>query len=79
MLDTFNLSQFGFLHTLIALVAVACGIVALVRHGRHQHGQVTELKSIVKCPKCHTKMRLPRGRRLWANCPSCKNKFRADT
>lgn len=53
--------------------------VALVRHGRHQHGQVTELKSIVKCPKCHTKMRLPRGRRLWANCPTCKNKFRADT
>ena len=34
MLDTFNLSQFGFLHTLIALVAVACGIVALARHGR---------------------------------------------
>ncbi len=37
------------------------------------------LKSIVKCPRCHTKMRLPRGRRVWANCPSCKNRFRADT
>ncbi|MGE0668754.1 MAG: restriction endonuclease [Sphingomonadales bacterium] len=40
---------------------------------------LAEAKSIVKCPKCHTKMRLPRGRRLWASCPSCKNKFRADT
>lgn len=38
-----------------------------------------ETRSIVKCPKCHTKMRLPRGKRLWANCPSCKNRFRADT
>lgn len=53
--------------------------VGLVRHGRPQHPQVTELKSIVKCPKCQTKMRLPRGKRLWANCPRCKNKFRADT
>jgi uncharacterized membrane protein len=34
MLDMFNLSQFGLLHTLIALAAVACGIVALVRYGR---------------------------------------------
>lgn len=51
----------------------------LVRPGRKQHIPGEELKSIVKCPKCHTKMRLPRGRRLWANCPSCKNKFRADT
>jgi hypothetical protein len=51
----------------------------LVRHGRPQHGQVTDLKSIVKCPKCQTKMRLPRGKRLWANCPKCENRFRADT
>lgn len=34
MLDTFNLSSLGAVHTLVALVAVACGIVALVRHGR---------------------------------------------
>ena len=34
MLDTFNLSSFGAFHTLIALAAVACGIAALVRHGR---------------------------------------------
>lgn len=34
MLDAFNLSSFGALHTLIALVAVACGIVTLARHGR---------------------------------------------
>ncbi|WP_372018151.1 hypothetical protein [Pseudoxanthomonas sp. 10H] len=34
MLDTFNLSSFGAFHTLVALVAVACGIAALVRHGR---------------------------------------------
>lgn len=34
MLDTYHLSSFGALHTLIALLAVACGIVALVRHGR---------------------------------------------
>ena len=34
MLDTFNLSSFGAFHTLVALVAVACGIVALVRHGQ---------------------------------------------
>lgn len=33
MLNTFNLSSFGAFHTLIATVAVACGIVALVRHG----------------------------------------------
>jgi len=51
----------------------------LVRHGRSQHMPGGEPKSIVKCPKCHTKMRLPRGKRLWANCPGCKNKFRADT
>lgn len=34
MLDTFHLSSFGAFHTLVALVAVACGIVALARHGR---------------------------------------------
>ncbi|MBO9716136.1 MAG: hypothetical protein J7507_04845 [Pseudoxanthomonas sp.] len=34
MLDTLNLSQFGTVHTLVALLAVACGIVALARHGR---------------------------------------------
>ncbi|GAB3333365.1 hypothetical protein [Marilutibacter aestuarii] len=33
MLEMLNLSSFGAFHTLIALVAVACGIVALVRHG----------------------------------------------
>lgn len=33
MLDTFKLSSFGAFHTLIALIAVACGIVALIRHG----------------------------------------------
>ncbi|AKC85802.1 hypothetical protein [Pseudoxanthomonas suwonensis] len=33
MLDTLTLSTFGAFHTLIALVAVACGIAALVRHG----------------------------------------------
>ena len=34
MLETFNLSSFGALHTLVGLVAVACGIVALARHGQ---------------------------------------------
>jgi len=33
MLETFRLSSFGAFHMLIALVAVACGIVALARHG----------------------------------------------
>lgn len=33
MLDTFNLSSFGALHTLIGLIAVASGIVSLARHG----------------------------------------------
>ena len=33
MLDTYNLSSFGAFHTLIALVAVACGITSLARHG----------------------------------------------
>ena len=33
MLETFSLSSFGAFHTLIALVAVACGIAALARHG----------------------------------------------
>ncbi len=33
MLTTFNLSTFGAFHTLIALIAVACGIIALARHG----------------------------------------------
>ncbi|MEN3974670.1 restriction endonuclease [Emcibacter sp. SYSU 3D8] len=51
----------------------------IARAGRLRHGPTPELKSIVKCPKCHTKMRLPRGKRLMANCPKCKNKFRADT
>lgn len=33
MLTTLNLSSFGAIHTLIALVAVAFGILALVRYG----------------------------------------------
>jgi uncharacterized membrane protein len=33
MLETLNLSSLGAVHTLIALVAVACGIADLVRHG----------------------------------------------
>jgi hypothetical protein len=51
----------------------------LTREHRLRPAPLGEPKSIVKCPKCHTKMRLPRGKRLWANCPKCKNKFRADT
>jgi uncharacterized membrane protein len=33
MLELLNLSAFGTFHTVLALIAVAAGIVALVRHG----------------------------------------------
>ncbi len=42
-------------------------------------GAAPPTRSIVKCPKCRTRMRLPRGKRVTATCPACRHKFRADT
>jgi len=37
-------------------------------------------KLMIECPKCRTKMRLPRNKGiLKATCPSCKEVFKADS
>lgn len=36
-------------------------------------------KSLVKCPKCETKIRLPANKHGFVSCPSCSARFEADT
>lgn len=47
MLSTLNLSMFGIFHTLLALVAVVAGIIALARHGEIGSGTRSGLNYVL--------------------------------
>jgi hypothetical protein len=47
--------------------------------GPHRTGSDNDIKSIISCPKCAQRIRVPAGLLLDISCPKCENKFRKFT